>query len=137
MTLAILLAIPSMALGQTKKQIKSWDRVINAIIQVESGGNPKARNPIGDCCGVLQITPIVVQQTNKILKNKKSKKRYTLKDRYDVQKSKEMFVLMQEHFNPEHNVEKAIKGWNSGDFNSPSWRSKSKQYHKKVLKYYL
>ena len=30
-----------------------WSKVMNAIIQIESGGNPKAYNPNGDCVGIL------------------------------------------------------------------------------------
>ena len=134
MTLAIIMAVPSMAVGQTEKQIESWNRVINAIIKVESGGNPKAHNKVGDCCGILQITPILVKECNNILKNKKSNKRYTLQDRYDVRKSKEMFVIIQEHYNPEHNVEKAIKCWNSGF--RKNYKSYSIGYYKKVMKNY-
>lgn len=111
-----------------------WTPVMDAIIQVESRGNAKARNPVGDCCGILQITPGLVSACNKILKEKKSTKRYTLADRYNVEKSKEMFVLMQEKYNPEHNVEKAIRCWNSGFH--PKWRNRSTSYYKKVMKHY-
>ena len=105
--------IPSMAYSkETTDSVFSWDKVINAISKVESGGNAKAHNKNGDCAGVLQIVPILVKECNQILKSKKSKKRYTMSDRYNVKKSKEMFVLLQEHFNPEHNIEKAIKCWN-------------------------
>lgn len=133
--LIITIIMPSMAYSQTESQIKKWERVMNAIIKVESGGNPKAHNPIGDCCGILQITPVLVKECNNLLKEKKSKKRYTLRDRYDVQKSKEMFVLTQEHFNPEMNVEKAIKQWNCG-FYEKQWKRKSIGYYKKVMKHY-
>ena len=111
-----------------------WTKVMDAIIKVESKGNPKAHNPNGDCAGVLQITKILVRETNQILKNKKSQKRYTYEDRYDAEKSKEMFVILQEHFNPEHNVEKAIRCWNRGFYGN--WRGKSTAYYHKVLKHY-
>ena len=35
-----------------------WENVINAIIQVESKGDPKAYNKNGDCVGILQIRTI-------------------------------------------------------------------------------
>lgn len=137
--LAIALAIPTMAVGQeTSKEVFSWERVINAIMQVESGGNPKAYNPSGDCVGVLQITPVLVKECNNILTRQKSTKRYTLKDRWNAEKSKEMFVIIQEHFNPEHNIERAIKCWNSGAFylKGNGWKKKSVGYYNKVMKYY-
>ena len=125
--------VPSTAFSQTTDSVFTWDNVINAIIKVESGGNAKAHNKNGDCAGILQIVPILVKECNQILKSKKSKKRYTLSDRYNVKKSKEMFVLLQEHFNPEHNIEKAIKCWNCG-FYTKNWKSKSISYYKKVMK---
>ena len=89
-----------------------WNPVMDAIIQVESGGNPNAIS--GNSVGVMQITPILVEDCNQILQKKKSKKRYTLADRYSVKKSKEMFLLIQSHYNPMNNVEKAIRLWNGG-----------------------
>jgi hypothetical protein len=131
MATIISMMMPTMAYGQTNK----WERVMNAIIQVESSGNPKAHNPNGDCAGILQITPILVKECNDLLAKKKSKKRYTLGDRYNAEKSKEMFILLQEHFNPEMNVEKVIKQWNCG-FYTTQWKSKSIGYYKKVMKHY-
>ena len=107
-----------------------WNPVMDAIIKVESRGNAKAHNPVGDCAGILQITPGLVRACNNILKQKKSTKRYTLSDRYNASKSKEMFVLMQETYNPEHNVEKAIRCWNSGFH--PNWKNRSTKYYNRV-----
>lgn len=89
-----------------------WEPVMNAIIWVESGGDANAVS--GKSCGAMQITPILVAECNNILKKRKSKKRYTLQDRFSVAKSKEMFLLIQSHFNPTDNVEKAIRSWNGG-----------------------
>lgn len=132
--LAISAAVPTMANSQLKKKEgKKIERVMNAIIAVESKGNPKAKS--NDCVGVLQISEILVKECNQILKKRKSNKRYTLGDRYNVKKSKEMFILLQEHFNPELNVEKAIKCWNCG-FYTKQWKNKSIEYYKKVMKHY-
>ena len=123
----------TMSLGaQGKGKKYDWNKVMNAVIQVESEGNPKAYNPNGNCAGILQITPIVVKQCNIWLEKEKSKKRYTLNDRYNVTKSKEMFIMIQEHYNPSNNIEKAIRIWNEG----PSYNKKEKttNYLKRVLK---
>ena len=90
----------------------NWNPVMDAIIQVESEGNPNAVS--GNSVGVMQITPILVKDCNDILKKKKSNKRFTLADRYSVAKSKEMFLLIQSHYNPENSIEKAIRSWNGG-----------------------
>ncbi len=107
----------------------NWDPVMDAIIQVESEGNPKAVS--GNSVGVMQITPILVEDCNNILKKQKSKKRFTLADRYSVEKSKEMFLLIQKYYNPTNNVEKAIRSWNGGVHYSVR---ATNRYFKKVMK---
>lgn len=107
-----------------------WEPVMEAVIQVESGGNPNARS--GNSCGAMQITPICVAQCNIILKARKSKKRYSLKDRFDVAKSKEMFRLIQSFYNVENNIEKAIRSWNGGMRYSIKG---TQRYYEKVMSY--
>ena len=105
-----------------------WSPVMEAIIQVESNGNPNAVS--GNSVGVMQITPILVRECNDILKKQKSKKRYTMDDRYSIGKSKEMFLLIQKYYNPENSIEKAIRSWNGGI--KYSVRA-TNRYYKKVL----
>ena len=107
-----------------------WEQVMNAIIQVESGGNPNAVS--GNSCGAMQITPICVAQCNIILKARKSKKRYSLKDRFNIAKSKEMFLLLQSYYNLENNIEKAIRSWNGGMKYTVRGTQK---YYNKVMSY--
>ena len=109
-----------------------WTKVIYAISQVESKGNPKAFNKNGNCAGLLQITPVLVREANQILAQRKSKTRFTMQDRFDPNKSKQMFILIQEKYNPTHNVEKAIRIWNGG----PNYGIRSTQrYYEKVRSY--
>ena len=112
----------------TKTSGFNWNPVMDAIIQVESEGNPNAVS--GNSVGVMQITPILVKECNDILKKQKSKKRYTMADRYSVEKSKEMFLLIQKYYNPENSIEKAIRSWNGGVKYSIKATNK---YYKKVL----
>ena len=114
--------------SMSKRSSFDWNPVMDAIIKVESEGNPRAVS--GNSVGVMQITPVLVKECNDILKKQKSNKRYTLDDRYSVEKSKEMFLLIQKYFNPENNVEKAIRSWNGGM--KYSIRATNK-YYKKVL----
>ena len=111
-----------------KKSSFDWNPVMDAIIKVESEGNPNAVS--GNSVGVMQITPILVRECNNVLKKMKSNKRYTLDDRYSVEKSKEMFLLIQKYFNPENNVEEAIRSWNGGIKYSVKATNK---YYEKVL----
>lgn len=112
----MMVSLSAWAGGNVKKSTKKlsfdWTPVMEAIIKVESEGNPKAVS--GNSVGAMQITPVLVKECNNILSKSKSKKRYTLADRYSVEKSKEMFLLIQSYFNPENNVEKAIRSWNGG-----------------------
>ena len=103
-----------------------WSPIIDAIIEVESGGDAKAKS--GNYCGAMQISPILVKECNNILKERNSKKRYTLQDRFSVEKSKEMFLLIQSHHNPEKDVEQAIRAWNGG--NNYTVKSTQKYYNK-------
>ncbi len=89
-----------------------WNPVMDAIIQVESHGNIRAKR--GSSVGAMQITPILVIECNQILKKRKSKKRYKLSDRFSLSKSKEMFLLIQSYYNPFNNIEKAVRLWNGG-----------------------
>ena len=114
--------------SSTKTSGFNWNPVMDAIIQVESEGNPKAVS--GNSVGAMQITPILVKDCNDILKKQKSKKRYTMADRYSVAKSKEMFLIIQKYYNPENSIEKAIRLWNGGV--KYTVRA-TNRYYKKVL----
>ena len=105
-----------------------WNPVMEAIIQVESGGNPNAKS--GSSVGVMQITPICVAECNLILKKKNSKKRYKLSDRFSIAKSKEMFLLIQSAHNPLNSIEHAIRAWNGGNHYSVK---KTQRYFEKVM----
>ena len=114
--------------SSTKTSDIDWNPVMDAIIQVESEGNPKAVS--GNSVGAMQITPILVKDCNEILKRQKSSKRYTMADRYSVAKSKEMFLIIQKYYNPENSIEKAIRLWNGGVKYS---KKATNRYYKKVL----
>lgn len=106
----------------------NWAPLMDAITQVESEGNANAVN--GNCCGAMQIAPILVEECNSILSKRGEKRRYSLKDRFDVKKSREMFVLFMSHHNPKNDVERAIRLWNGG----LRYKVKSTQrYYNKVM----
>ena len=56
----------------------------------------------------------------------------SLKDRFDVAKSKEMFRLIQSFYNVENNIEKAIRSWNGGMRYSIKG---TQRYYEKVMSY--
>lgn len=106
----------------------NWQPVIDAIIEVESNGDARAKS--GNSVGAMQITPILVAECNNILRSRKQSKRYKLSDRFNLKKSKEMFLLMQSQFNQENNVEQAIRSWNGGNNYS---RKRTQRYYEKVM----
>lgn len=131
LVLSVVLFFSVNIYAQDSTQVMNWTPIINAIIQVESGGNPNARG--GNSVGILQITPVCVKQCNIILKTKGSSKRYTMNDRYSIEKSKEMFILIQEYYNKRNDLERAIRLWNGG----PGYTIKGTQkYLDKVMRYY-
>lgn len=112
-----------------------WDNLIKAISAVESGGNPKAVS--GKHAGILQISPIAVDDCNRINKLKKNKKRFTYKDRYSVEKSIEMFWIIQDFYKPKKELndsalqEHMIRLWNGG---CNYRKSSTNGYLRKVLR---
>ena len=76
-----------------------------AIIWQETKFNPNPKHSDGQSEGILQITPIYVDEVNRIL----GKNKYTLHDRRNPLKSHEMFLVVQNYHNPEKDVKKAVK----------------------------
>ena len=107
-----------------------WSPVVDAIMMVESRGNVNARN--GIYCGPLQISPVCVSEVNNILKRRNISKRYTLNDRFNKQKSKEMFVIIQSYYNPNNNIERAIRMWQGGIRYKVN---RTQRYFEKVMSY--
>lgn len=106
---------------------KSWNLLIKAISAVESEHNEKAVN--GKYAGILQISPGVVDDCNKIC----GEKRFKYSDRYNKAKSIEMFNVYQGKYNPEKHLEKALRVWNGG----PSYSvSRTNGYVRRVMKKY-
>lgn len=114
---------------------KHIDNLVNALIYVESRGNDSA---VGDrhldqpSVGVLQIRPIMVREVNRICKRIGSHQRFTLKDRFDRNKSVHMFLIWKEFHHKDSDFEAIARSWNGG----PRWRKidRTKKYWEKVEK---
>lgn len=120
---------------------ESYDvnKLIQSIIQIESKGNTKAVSKDGNCVGVMQIKKIVVDDCNEFLKMKGKSKRYTYNDRYDKDKSIEMFLLIKERYQnykknrSKSDIEHIIRVWNGG---CGYTLSKTEEYYQKVINVY-
>lgn len=86
-----------------------WKQMIKAISWVESRYDDLAYNPTSGALGRYQMKKIYVDDVNRILKLRKSKKRYSYKDRTNNKKCIEMFEIFQSHYNPKRNIDKAIR----------------------------
>lgn len=129
-TIITLSSMSTIARENASKRF-NWGPLMDAITQVESEGNSRAVS--GNQCGAMQITPILVEDCNAILKKRGEKKRFTLNDRFSVKRSREMFVLIMSHYNPTNDIEKAIRIWNGG----VNYTNKGTQrYYKKVMALY-
>jgi hypothetical protein len=111
---------------------KKWGAVVKAIAQVESEERPDQVSSNGLYVGYLQMSKILVRQCNQIL----GTQAYTYNDRYDKQKSIEMFIVFQEHFNKEGNMEKAIRLWCSGDLKCMNRKRATNGYYRRVMRKY-
>ena len=80
-----------------------------AVCRVESGGNALAIGDKGSAAGIAQIWGRTVADINRFAGT-----RYTLNDRFDPVKSKEMFTLYTEHYAKGRSVEYKARIWNGG-----------------------
>lgn len=121
----LLLPLSSKANDSGERRTIFDQEVINAIIEVESSYSPNALGDNGLAVGILQIHPIMVREANRIIK----KQKYKYSDRKDRQKSIEVFLIYQRHWNPTGDVRLGCKLWNSGcDANGGD------EYYEKVAK---
>ena len=87
-----------------KSDIDEWSLLIEAIIWVESRGNDNAVGRHNDA-GCLQITPVYIAEANSIIGRKGY---YKLDDRFNRQKSIEIFSVVNAYHNIERCHERAI-----------------------------
>ena len=119
LNVGLFLSTSSMGVVRSTPKTKS---LIDAIIYVESRGDIKAHNISEDAVGCLQIRPIMVREVNRLLGYNK----YKLADRWNKDKSIEMFNIIKDHTTNPTNEKLAIN-WNGG------WNGYNK---KSTLKYW-
>jgi len=89
------------------------ERIINALIMIESSGNDNAYVASEDAVGALQIRRTMVKDVNRILKRRGHEVRYEFKDRWCRQKSIEMFNIYRNYYNL-NTPEEIARCWNGG-----------------------
>ena len=120
LNVSIFLTTSSMGVVRTIPK----NNLIEAIIYVESRGDINAYNAKENAVGCLQIRPIMLREVNRLLGYNK----YKLTDRWNKEKSIEMFNVIKEHTtNPTD--EKLARNWNGG-WNGYKKQSTLKYWHK-------
>lgn len=84
------------------------DALCEAFVYVESKGNSDAVNKVSKASGVLQLMPSMVREANRL----SGSEVYTLSDRLNPEKSREIFHLVMQHKNPEYDIALACYIWN-------------------------
>lgn len=113
--------------------------LIESLINIESNGIENAVSKDSNCVGVLQIKKIIVDDCNEYLLSKGIKKQFNYDDRYNKEKSIEMFHLIQERYRnykthrSKTHLEHMIRLWNGGcGYNIKS----TQDYYNKVMVVY-
>ena len=94
----------------TGEELNEWTVLQMAIMKTESNFDPGQIGNNGDV-GVFQCTPIYVEEVNRILRME-GKEEYSHLDAFDIDKSIEMFNIIQSYHNKEQSVSKAISQHN-------------------------
>jgi len=123
------------------KKKTNWEHFIDAVIEVESGGDDSAYNKRECAVGCLQIRPIAVREVNRLLEGYGVDGKYTLDDRYDRGRSIEMFSIMAEEveccefISEDEFFEIVARRWNGGPRGARK-KSTIKYWEKVKVKYY-
>jgi hypothetical protein len=86
--------------------VEPFDRLVQAVIMVESKGDTMAYNMIEQAAGLFQIRPIRVLDYNM-----RTGSLYTLRDMFDYEISKKIFLYYASQIGP-YNLERIAKNWN-------------------------
>ena len=109
---------------QESEGIRVFDKMLYAFEKVESDFNCDTVNSC-NAGGILQITPKMIAECNRITKLLKIPFRCVLSDRLDSLKSVQIWYIVQNYWNLGYDLKRACKIWNpKGD----------KRYYIRILK---
>ena len=89
---------------ESMPDLSEWETTQLALILTESQMDSLAVGKANDL-GILQITPIFVDEVNRLV----GKDQFTHQDALSPEKSLQMLAIYQEHKNPTHDTDKAIQ----------------------------
>lgn len=96
-------------------ELSEWQIFIIALMEVECDRNPLAISS-KNAVGPLQLTEIYIKEVNRLYNSN-----YTIEDAYDIDSSLTIVEMMNDYYNPNKDIDKAIKLHNP---NAGSWYSK-------------
>ena len=111
---------------------KDITTLVDALIMVESNGNPNAYCKKEKAVGCLQIRHVMLREVNRILRKQKSTKRFSLEDRWDCGLSEEMFYIWRNYHHEDSSDEVIARNWNGGPRGYK--KQSTKHYWQKVQK---
>lgn len=95
------------------EELDEWTILTMAIMKTESEFDPSRIGATQDV-GIMQFTPIAVEEVNRILRLEGKEEEYSHLDAFDIEKTIEMFNIIQNYHNKEQNISKAIHQHNPG-----------------------
>lgn len=96
-------------------ELSEWQIFIIALMEVECDRNPLAISS-KNAVGPLQLTEVYIKEVNRLYNSN-----YTIEDAYDINSSLTIVEMMNDYYNPNKDIDKAIKLHNP---NAGSWYSK-------------
>lgn len=95
-------------MGYTLTREDTINAMALAFVKQESNFNHTAVSPCGQWVGCLQLSEIMVREANRIV----GFDCFNYNDRYDRQGSYAIFRIVQQHHNPNLEIDRAIDIWN-------------------------
>jgi len=105
------------------------EKVLLVFFLQESNLDTLAYNKTEEALGILQIRPVMLEDANRILGEEKFK----LEDRLCVEKSVEMFWIIQNYYNPNLDLELAAHIWNGGPAKIKSRWKFTEKYRNEII----
>ena len=128
----INIEVPTQSIELTPISLRNLNDLVDAIIWVESRGDTSAYCKRKDAVGVLQIRPIMLREVNRILDLQGSSTIYTLEDRWNRDKSIQMFNVIANYYHETSSYEKIARCWNGGP--KGLQKKQTQKYWRKVQK---
>ena len=110
----------------------SINKLITAIIWIESSNNDSALNKKENAVGCIQIRQIRLHEVNRICNMTDNGLFFDLDDRWSRDKSLQMFNIWRQYHHPNDTLEKIARNWNGGPKGYAN--RKTNRYWKKVKK---